>query len=179
MREIIESTLLSLDGVIEDPAAWAGPFIDADFQQRALERLAACDAMLMGRRTYELLRRDWAQQSGEFADCINAMRKYVFSSTLTGVEWPNATLVKDDALAAIHRLKAGDGGKIAVYGHGKLTETLLQAGLLDELQFALFPLVVGRGQRLVRGGRSVSLQLIDATTLPTGVVVLRYRADGA
>jgi dihydrofolate reductase len=75
MGTIVESTLASLDGVIEDPAVWAGPYLDAAFQQTALDRLLVSDAMLMGRHTYELLARDWASRSGDFADRINAIPK--------------------------------------------------------------------------------------------------------
>lgn len=81
MRKIIESTLVSLDGVIGDPQVWAMDYFGKEAQADALERLLASDAMLMGRRTYEVFAQVWPAQTGEYADRINSMRKYVFSST--------------------------------------------------------------------------------------------------
>ena len=165
---------MTLDGVIEDPAAWAGPYLDDDFQKGALERLVATDAMLMGRRTYELLSRDWANQSGDFANRINGIPKYVFSSTLKSVQWRNATIIENGLLAEVQRLKAQPGADLAVYGHGRLAQTLLRNALLDEVRISVFPVFVGHGQLLFREGESSALRLIEATALPTGVVVLRY-----
>jgi len=175
MRTIVESTLVSLDGVIEDPAAWVGRYLDDEFQRAALARLMGSEAMLMGRRTYELLARDWAGQTGDFADRINAIPKYVFSTTLGRADWNNAIVVKGEVVSEVRALKARGDGELALYGHGLLGQTLLKVGLLDEMRLSIFPIFVGAGKQLYRSGESARLQLIEATSLPTGVVVTRYR----
>lgn len=175
MRKIIESTLVALDGVIEDPAKWAGGYLDADFQKGALERLLDTDAMLMGRQTYELLARDWMAQKDDFADRINGIRKYVFSSTLEKADWNNSTIIKSDAVAEVRKLKEQTGKDLAVYGHGRFAQSLLASGLLDEMRLSVFPLFVGSGRLLFSERERTLLKLIDATTLPTGIVVMRYR----
>lgn len=176
MRKIIESTLMSVDGVIEDPAQWVGDFLDAEFQRAAYERLLESDVMLMGRRTYELLSRDWVGQTGEFADRISSIPKYVFSSSLGKADWSNSTIVNGDVVHEVTRLKQQAGnGDLAVYGHGQLAKTLLQAGLLDEIRISVFPIVLGQGQVAFGDGVSSRLQLLESFSLQTGVVVMRYR----
>jgi dihydrofolate reductase len=176
MRKIIESTLVSLDGVIGDPHLWAGERFDSEARERALEQLLASEAMLMGRRTYEIFAELWPPQSGEYADTINRIRKYVFSSTLEKADWPNSTIVRGDVAAAVTKLKQQDGKDLVIYGHGPLGQTLLEHHLLDELQFAIHPIFVGRGALLFREGDKTTLNLVATTTLGTGVVVLTYQA---
>jgi dihydrofolate reductase len=175
VRRIIESTLVSLDGVIEDPATWVGDYFDDDFGKGALQRQLESDAMLMGRRTYELLARDWAAETGDFADRINSIRKYVVSSTLQTTDWNNSTIIRGDVVGEVTKLKGQTGSDLAVYGHGLLGQTLLKRGLLDEILLSVFPVFVGSGKLLFREGERARLRLIDATSLPTGVVVMRYQ----
>src|SRR5215471_17091140 len=99
MRKIIESTLVSLDGVVNDPHLWAAEYFDAEAERCALELLATSDAMLMGRRTYEFLATAFSRRKGDYGDRVNGLRKYVFSSTLQTAAWGNSTLVKRDAAA--------------------------------------------------------------------------------
>jgi dihydrofolate reductase len=175
MRTLIESTLMTLDGVIEDPARWAGPYLDAEFQKAAFERLERSDAMLMGRRTYELLERDWATQSGEFADLVNAIPKYVFSSALESAGWNQARLVRDDAIDAIRELKADGDRELSIWGHGRLARTLLLNGLIDEIRVSVFPVIVGAGQTFYAEGDNARLRLTEALPASSnGVVALRY-----
>jgi dihydrofolate reductase len=178
MRRIIASTLVSLDGVIGAPHLWAGDYFDEQARQEALEQLLASDAMLMGRRTYEGFAALWPAQRGDYADRLNSMRKYVFSSTLEKAEWNNSTIVRGDVPAAVAELKQQDGQDLVMYGHGQLGQTLLEHHLLDELRFAVHPLFVGRGALLNREGDRMPLQLVAAKTLGTGVVVLTYRDAG-
>jgi dihydrofolate reductase len=173
-RKIIESTLVSLDGVIEDPSTWVGDYMDEEFGKGALQRLFESYAMVMGRRTYEMLARDWAAQTGDFADRINGMRKYVFSSTLRAADWNNSTIVGGDVVTEVSKLKEQSGQDVALYGHGLLGQTLLKQGLLDEMRLSVFPLFVGSGKLLFREGENARMRLIEATSLPTGVVVMRY-----
>jgi dihydrofolate reductase len=177
MARIIESTLMTLDGVIEDPAKWAGGHLDDDFQKGALERLLRTDAMLMGRNTYELLSRDWASQKGEFADAINGIRKYVFSSTLQQANWNNSTIIAGDVVQEAGKVKKQVDGDLTIYGHGRMSQTLFKNGLIDEIRISIFPLLVGSGKGFFREGEHQGLRLIDAVSLPTGVVVLRYQPN--
>jgi dihydrofolate reductase len=178
MRKIIESTLVSLDGVIGDPQVWANDYFDKEAQADALERLLASDAMLMGRRTYEAFSKAWPAQTGEYPDRMNSIRKYVFSSTLARADWNNSTIIRGDVTAEAAKLKQQDGQDLAIYGHGLLSQTLLEHGLLDELRLAIHPLLVGRGKLLFREGEKTPLKLVATKTLGTGVVVLSYRPAG-
>jgi len=152
MRKIIESTLVSADGVIGDPQAWATEYRDKEVQQDALERLSGSDAMLLGRRTYELFVATWPAQTGDFADRMNSIRKYVFSSTLESADWNNSTIIRGDVAAEAARLKRQDGQDLAIYGHGLLSQTLLEHGLVDELRLSIHPILVGHGKLLFREG---------------------------
>jgi len=178
MRKIIESTLVSADGVVGDPPSWAMEYRDAEVTGEALERLAGAGAMLMGRGTYELFSAVWPGQDGEFAERINSIRKYVFSATLDRAEWTNSTIVRGDAVAEVTRLKQQEGRDIALYGHGRLAQTLLEHGLIDELRLSVHPVLVGSGQVLFRAGQKQALTLTGARTFGTGVVVLTYQPAG-
>ena len=129
MRKIIESTFVTLDGVIGDPRAWAMEYFDAAAQQGSLEQLNASDGMLMGRRTYEYFADTMPQQTGAYADRLNAMPKYVFSSTIEQPTWQNATVVRGDVVTEASKLKEQDGRDLVIYGHGLLGHTT--AGELD------------------------------------------------
>jgi dihydrofolate reductase len=174
MRRIIEETLVSLDGVIEDPADWVADCFDDAFLKATFERLSVRDAMLMGRRTYEILAKDWAAKTGEYADVINGIRKYVFSSTLETAAWSNSTIIRGDVAAGVTPLKEQGKSVLVIWGHGLLGQTLLAHGLLDELRLTISPVVVGRGKPLFRENESTTLKLIAAESLSTGAVVLRY-----
>jgi dihydrofolate reductase len=178
MRKIIESTLVSLDGVIGAPHLWAGEYFGKEAQQQALEQLLASDAMLMGRRTYEIFAALWPAQAGEYAGQINSIRKYVFSSTLDKADWNNSAIVRGDVAAEVGKLKRQDGRDLVIYGHGPLGQALLEHHLLDELHVAIHPLMAGGGALLFREGKKTPLELVSAKTLGTGVVVLSYRPAG-
>lgn len=175
MGRIVESTLVTLDGVIEDPANWVGDYLDEDFQEGALDRLMRTEAMLMGRRTYDLLARDWAAQAGAFADRINDIRKYVFSSTLESVPWNNSVIIRGSVSDEAARLKQEIHGDLAIYGHGQLSQSLLEDGLIDEIRLSVFPILVGSGTLLFRRGEKATMHLVEVESFPTGVVVMLYR----
>ena len=166
---------MTLDGVIEDPAKWVGDYLDESFQKAALERLLQTGAMLMGRRTYELLERDWAGQAGAFAERMSGIRKYVFSSTLGTVAWNNAVILRENVSREAARLKQEVRGDLAIYGHGQLSQTLLRDGLIDEIRLSIFPVFIGSGKLLFREGERAVLRLIEAMSLSTGVAVMRYQ----
>src|SRR5262249_44718395 len=175
MRKIVESTLVSLDGVIGDPQLWAMERFDDDAQKEALEGLRASDAMLLGRRTYEIFAGVWPSRTGAYAERLNSMRKYVFSSTLRKVDWNNSTIVSGDVVAEAANLKQQEGRSLIIYGHGFLGQTLLKNHLLDEIHFSVHPVLVGRGKPLFREGENANLELVSAKTRRNGVVVLAYK----
>jgi dihydrofolate reductase len=175
MRNIIESTLVSIDGVIGEPHLWAKDYFGDEARADALKQLLASDAMLMGRRTYEIFAKVWPAQTGAYADRINTMRKYVFSSTLARAEWTNTIIVRGDVAAEVAKLKEQNGQDLIIYGHGPLGQALLERRLLDELRFAIHPVFVGRGTPLFREGDKAALQLVGTKTFGNGVVVLSYR----
>lgn len=187
MRKVIQSTLISLDGIVDDVSAWGRKYFDAAWWKSSLETLEACDALLMGRNTYEmlaqrtqaLLDRQPSGPSSSSADAaygrqMNSIRKYVFSSQLKKADWNNTTLVRGDVAAEVARLKSEAGKALLVYGHGPLGRTLLEHDLLDELHFAIHPVLVGRGTAGLREALPSELALIDTKTLANGVVVARY-----
>ena len=176
MRKITESTFVSLDGVTEDPRAWAMSYFNEQAQQAALEQLRASDGMLMGRGTYEYFAAA-PPTGGPYADAINAIPKYVFSSTLERADWSNSTIIRDDPLVRVSELKQQDGRDLIMYGHGRLSQALLEHRLLDEIRFAVHPLLLtGRAAGRVNG-QTPRLKFIGATPLPSGVVVLTYQPD--
>jgi dihydrofolate reductase len=175
MRKVIESTLVSIDGVIGDPPAWAGEYFDKEAEEAALEQLVASDAMLMGRRTYEMFAAMSLTGTGDYADRMTSIRKYVFSSTLEKADWDNTTIISGDVPTAVAELKQHDGHPLVMYGHGLLGQTLLEHQLLDELRFMIHPVFVGQGTLLFREVDKTALRLAGTQTLDTGVVVLIYQ----
>ncbi|MEJ3654937.1 dihydrofolate reductase family protein, partial [Actinomycetes bacterium KLBMP 9759] len=143
MRTVIQSTLISVDGVTNNPGEWALPYFDDEFHDEAAALMNRSDAMVMGRGIYEDLSWRWPSQTGVFADAINGIRKYVFSAQLEEAEWNNSVIVRADAVAEIARLKEEGGKDLVLFGHGKLGTALLEAGLIDELRFSVIPVVVG------------------------------------
>jgi dihydrofolate reductase len=174
MRRVIESTLVSADGVIGDPHEWTGEHFGEQAVAYALERLQRSDAMVMGRRTYEMFSKIWATPAHEYAAAIYEMRKYVFSSTLQRAAWNNTQIIRADVAAAVGELKQRDGRDIVLYGHGSVGQVLLEAGLLDELNLWIHPIFVGAGTQLFREGPRTELRLAATKTTDTGVVILTY-----
>jgi dihydrofolate reductase len=183
MRKIINSTYISLDGVIEEPHLWpALPESRGDTGNQAqIDLLYACDAVLMGRRTYDVFSPVWQSRSGDpYSDRINTMQKYVVSSTLRDPDWANTTVIDGDVVEEIRRIKEQPGQDIVQYGFGDVSFALLEAGLLDELRLWVHPQFVGRGgmgELLFRETTPTVLRLLDTTTLANGIVILSYAFD--
>jgi dihydrofolate reductase len=174
MRKLIESTLVSLDGVIESPDRWAA--FDAQSAELAMEQLGDYDAFVMGRVTYERLSANWAHVVGNpYVERINAMPKHVASRTLRDPGW-NATVLGPDVAGAIARLKQQPGKDLIKYGTSRLDDLLLRERLLDELHLWYMPVVVGAGQRLFEGvdTSSLDLRLIAERRLGNGSIMLSY-----
>jgi dihydrofolate reductase len=181
MRKIINSTYISLDGVIESPHEWPSRDVGDDTATTIqTELLFACDAVLMGRHTYDGFAPVWATRSGDpYSGRMNSMAKYVVSSTLRNPEWNNTTVIDGDVVAEIERLKDLPGKDIVQYGFGQLSYTLMDHGLLDELRLWVHPFFVRRGgpqDLLFREGPLTELDLVDTRTLGSGVVILFYRS---
>jgi dihydrofolate reductase len=134
--------------------------------------LAAADALLLGRATYESFAEAWPSRSGGYSDRINAMPKYVASRTLRETTW-NATVLEGDVPEAVAALKADDGGDLLKFGTGELSRTLLEHKLVDDYHLWLFPVLAGSGTRLFEGVEA-TLELLDTTRFASGIVVLRY-----
>jgi dihydrofolate reductase len=180
MRRIINSTYISLDGAIENPQDWPSGRHKDDGKgtQIQIDLLLSCDANLMGRRTYEGMAPVWTTMSGDpYSDHINAMEKWVVSTTLTDPQWNNTEVISENVVEEIRRRKEQPGKDIVQYGYGQLTDTLVEQGLLDELRLWLHPFFVGRGNAedlLFRNGRAARFELLDTTTLSSGIVILNY-----
>jgi dihydrofolate reductase len=173
MRKIINSAFVSLDGVTEDPRSWA--IFDSNSAEEAVQALQAFDGMLMGRGTYEYFADVMPKQTGPYADAINAIRKYVFSSTLENADWNSSTIIRDDVVTAVTELKQQDGRDLIMYGQGRLSQTLLAHHLVDEIRFSVHPLLLG-GRAAGRGdGQTLPLKLLGATPSPSGIVALTYQ----
>ena len=174
MRKIIEYTLLSADGVFEDPARLGFiQYRDDAYLRDGLGLLSACDGILMGRNTYEALARIWPSRSDPWARRVNEMKKYVFSSTLKDAAWNNATLVRGNVAAEVAKLKEEQGGDLLIWGHGRLGEALLKERLIDVLDLSIHPLVVGLGKGFFRDDQQVKLKLV-ATKSFLQIVKLTY-----
>ena len=175
MRKIIESTLVSLDGVIEDPHLWATQYFNSEAEKYALELLSTSDAMLIGRRTYEFFAAAFPHRKGEYGDRVNRIHKYVVSSTLKKADWSNSSVLQGDVTTEVAKLKSQVGKDLVIYGHGLLAQTLLKHHLLDELKLWIHPCFVGRGKLLFREGEETNLNLISQKLLSTGVIVASYQ----
>jgi dihydrofolate reductase len=176
MGKIVVSDNVSLDGVIQDPAGdegferggWVGFIKDRPgINKLALDEALGSEALLLGRRSYEWLAGRWPSRSGELADRLNSMPKYVVSSTLDDPDWNNSTVLKGDVGNEVLELKQELNGEIVVVASFQLVRTLMEHDLVDELRLKLYPVVLGAGERLFgetsdkRPMRLVSTQTVD------------------
>ena len=174
MRKLVESTFVSLDGVISSPQDWSPPYWNDEHADYARKLLFSADALLLGRVTYEGFAEAWPPRAGdEFADRINGLPKYVASRTLEEATW-NATIIRGDVAEEVARLKEQPGESILKFGTGELDRTLLAHDLVDEFHFWIFPVLAGGGQRLIEGVETTHLKLVETTTFSTGLVVHAY-----
>ncbi|WP_329089206.1 dihydrofolate reductase family protein [Actinomadura citrea] len=174
MRKLIESTLVTLDGVIEAPERWA--LFDAESSAYSLEQLDDYEAFVMGRKTYETFYANWGHVTGNaYIDRINAMPKYVPSRSLAETTW-NATLLGPDPSSAIAKLKSRPGKDLIKYGTTRFDATLIQDGLIDEFRFWYMPVVASSGQWLFEqvDTTGLDLRLTDEKRLQNGSVILTY-----
>ena len=178
MRKVVVSEFVSLDGVMESPG-WTFQFESEDRNQYKFDELAAADALLLGRTTYEGFAAAWpgmAEQTGEYGAWMNGYPKYVASTTLEEpLEW-NASLLGEDIAGEVSALKQQDGKDILVFGSADLVNALMQHDLVDEYRLMVFPVIVGGGKRLFDEGLDTkTLELVDTKAFDSGAVVLTYR----
>lgn len=189
-------TMLSLDGVMQAPGGpdedrdggfqyggWSFTYGDEDFGTAIAGWFTHADAFLLGRRTYEIFSGYWpaiTDPNNPIATKLNAMPKYVASTTLRELEWSNSHLLGDDVVAAVRRLKEEPGDELQVHGSGGLAQALIDSDLIDEYRLLTFPVHLGRGRRLFREDtRPAALRLIGATTTTAGIVIGTYAPAGA
>jgi dihydrofolate reductase len=178
MGKIVNSTFVSLDGVINHMDRWHFDFVDAETNDIALQQLRDSDALLMGRHTYDVYASAWPGRDGDYADLINATPKYVASTTLQTPEWAHTTVLDGDLPEAVAKLKQAHERTILMHGYGPVAKTLVRHGLLDELVLWVHPMLAGVGtpaDMLISDGLNTRLSLLGVKTLGSGVVILTYR----
>ena len=186
---------LSVDGVYQGPGGpdedrsggfdrggWLVPHFDeatGDFMDAVFENV---DAFLLGRRTYDIFAASWPKATDPndpVATKLNALPKYVASTTLHDPDWANTTVLSGDVVAAVRELKQREGRELQVHGSGELVRSLLANNLVDRLNLLLFPVIVGAGRRLFPdSGHATGLEIEESRTTPSGVLISAYRPTG-
>jgi len=195
MRKLVVGTFLTLDGVMQAPGGpdedrdggfeyggWSVKYWDEMMGKLIVEQTMRPDALLLGRRTYEIFAAHWPRvtdPNDPVAAKLNTVRKYVASRTLHKAEWHNSSLLRGEVGDAVRRLKEQSGGEIQVTGSSNLIQTLLKHDLIDEFRLWIFPVSVGSGKRLFGDGTLPgAFRLVDAEVSTTGVVIHRYERAG-
>ena len=180
MRKIVVSEFLSADGVMEAPETWQFPFQTEEMGAITERQIHDTDAFLLGRVTYEIFAEYWPTQTHNehgVADKLNSAPKHVVSTTLQKADWNNSTQIKSNVIEEVRTLKQQPGNMIAIIGSATLVHSLLDEGLIDEIQVLVHPLVLGKGIRLFVDGYHSSMKLADSQILPNGVVFLSYQIE--
>lgn len=184
MAKIVVSDNVSLDGVIQDPAGdegfrvggWAGLIKDRpEINRLALQEALGADALLLGRRTYEWFAARWPSRTGELANRLNGVPKYVVSSTLEDPEWDNVTVLEGDVANEVSKLKQELNGEVLVLASFRLVRTLMEHDLVDGLRLKIYPVVLGAGERLFGEiSDKKAMRLVEIQTLDGDVAFLTY-----
>lgn len=194
MRKLIVAEFITLDGVIQAPGGpeedtdggfvhggWTWPYWHDDIGLHFSQAMAEADALLLGRKTWQIHGGAFETMDGDpFADALNAVPKYVVSTTLPDASaWRNSTLIRENVVEVVRALKQQPGKSILMDGSSVLAHTLAQHDLIDEYRLHVYPLVLGSGKRLFPPGTRIDLQLVESSPLPTDVVYLRYQRSAA
>jgi dihydrofolate reductase len=186
MGKIVITTNSSLDGVVQDPdgeegftlGGWFGQSGGKDLEgwtKVETEEALGADALLLGRRSDAWFATRWLSRSGEWADRLNNMPKFVVSSTLEEAKWSNSTIIKGDVVSEVSKLKQEIAGEILVYASYQLFHTLIEHDLVDELRLVVFPVVLGSGERLFGATSDKKpMRLIDVSTIGEGLTLITY-----
>ncbi len=187
MGKIVISENVTLDGVVQDPTgeegfrhggwfAQVGSNDREGFYKAALDEVLRAEALLVGRRSYEFLAARWPSRTGELADRMNSIPKYVVSSTLEDPGWNNSTVVKGDAVNEVSNLKERLNGEIVVPASLQLVRTLIEKDLVDELRLMVYPFVLGAGERLFgETSDKVPLRLVANRTVGDSLPYVTYQ----
>jgi dihydrofolate reductase len=184
MRKIIVTEFITLDGVVEAPGGdetphphggWMFKNSSPETTKYKIDELAAVDALLLGKTTYEGFAAFWPTQTDEgFAEPINRLPKYVVSHSLQKVEWNNSHILRDVA-RDVAALKKTEGGDILVYGSATLVKALLHYDLVDELHLLVYPVAIGGGLKIFDDNLELKkFKLKHSHPTPNGVVILEY-----
>lgn len=189
-------TFLTLDGVMqapggpdEDPGGgfahggWSHPYGDQDLGTTIVGWFTHASAFLLGHKTYEIFNGHWPKVTDPgdpIASKLNALPKYVASTTLSSVDWHNSSVLGSDVAAEVAKLKELPGDELQVHGSGGLAQTLIEHDLIDEYRLMFFPVHLGTGKKLLRdGAKAAALRLVSSTTTSTGVIIATYEPAGA
>ncbi len=183
MRKLVVSAWISLDGVFDADTMpqWYAPFDSEARQTYIREGILACDALLFGRTTYEMLAPYWSSLHNNemgVAGKLNSAPKYVVSSGLKKADWHNTTIISENVVTEITRLKQEPGREIQIEGSALLVQSLMEADLIDEYRFLVHPIIAGKGKRFFKEGMTTgALTLVKTQPLDKGVIVLYYGRD--
>ena len=193
MRKITVAEFVSLDGVMQAPGGaeedtdggfayggWTGPYWHDDIGATILQELSQSDTLLLGRKTWQTHAEAFepTPAGDPFADVLNNLRKYVVSTTLKSADaWRNSTIISENVVDEVRKLKEQPGKDIYVDGSSVLVHTLAQSDLVDEYSLLVFPILLGSGKRVFPDGFYAGLKLIETKSFPSGVILLRYQPD--
>ncbi|MEZ4860146.1 MAG: dihydrofolate reductase family protein [Caldilineaceae bacterium] len=193
MRKLIVGEFVSLDGVMQAPGGaeedpdggfvhggWTIPYWHDDIGAHFMQAMATCDTFLLGRKTWQTHGEafDPMPKGDPFGDVMNSKQKYVVSTTLQSADlWRNSTIIRDNVVEEVRKLKQAPGKNIYVDGSSVLVHTLAEHDLVDEYSLLVYPLVLGSGKRLFPDGLRVNLKLIETKPFPSGVVLMQYVPD--
>jgi dihydrofolate reductase len=188
VRKLIVSEFVTLDGVMEAPGGeeghphtgWVFDYLSPEQEKYKLDEVLESDALLLGRVTYEGFAAAWPARSGDLADKMNSMPKFVASTTLEDLDWENSTLIRGDVPEEVAKLKQQEGGPMLVAGSRTLVHSLMPHGLIDEYRLMIFPVVLGSGGRLFpETPDKTPLTLADTQAFSSGVVVNTYHPSAS
>jgi dihydrofolate reductase len=177
MAKLIMWNLMTLDGFVEGPnrdISWHFDVWGEELERLSIDQLKSAGGLLFGRVTYQLMANHWPSATGEVADLMNALPKYVFSRTLTRSNWNNTQMFGTDVPDTVARLKRERPKDIFLFGSADLAAGLIPHRLIDEFRIAVNPIILGGGTPLFKPGERVKLKLRDTKTLSTGIVILSY-----
>jgi dihydrofolate reductase len=192
MRKIVVSEFMSLDGVMQAPGGkdedteggfthggWTWPYWHDDIGAEFFQAMSQSDALLLGRKTWQIHGGAFEPMVNDpFGDAMNAVQKYVVSTTLADASaWRNSTLIKDGVIEQVRALKEQPGKNILMDGSSVLIHTLAQNGLIDEYSLLVYPVVLGGGKRVFADGAQLNLRLLETTSFPTGVTLVHYAVE--
>ena len=193
MRKIIVAEFVSLDGVMQAPGSaeedtdggfahggWTMPYWHDDMGATILQEINEADTLLLGRKTWQTHAEAFEPTPGgdPFADLLNSLKKYVVSTTLKSADaWRNSTIIRENVVDEVRKLKEQPGRAIYVDGSSVLIHTLAQADLVDEYSLLVFPIVLGSGKRVFPDGFYSGLKLTETKSFPSGVILLRYQPE--